>query len=553
MSQAETVIPPHSEIDPRYTWNAPSVFPSVEAWEAEFESVAGALAGLTQYTGRLADGPATLADAFDLLQMLARRADKLHSYATMDYAVDTANQPATKRYSRVQGLHGQLATASAFVDPELLAIGEETLRRWLAEEPRLAYLGHYVDNLFRKAAHIRSAEVEELLGMLSAPFANAEMTASMLTDADLKFPPAVGSDGGALPVTQGTLPKILSGADREARRTAWEGYMDTHLAFKNTLASNLITSIKNNVFTMRARRHTSTLEMALHDHNIPIAVYHNLIATFRKNLPTWHRYWRLRRKVLGVETLQPYDIWAPLAGSRPQVSFEQAVDIICQGLAPMGEAYVATVRRGCLEERWVDVYPCRGKAAGAFSDGSPDTHPFIMMSFTDEVFSMSTLAHELGHSMHSYLSGRAQPMIYTQYGMFVAEVASNFHQAMVRAHLLETTHDPAFLLAVIEEAMSNFHRYFFIMPTLARFELEVHRARGARRGPQRRRHDRSDGRSVRRGLRRRRPHGSRADRDHLGHLRSPVHRLLRLPVRHRHLRRQRAGPAHLVRDARRGR
>jgi oligoendopeptidase F len=474
MTPTEAAVPHRSEIDPRYTWNAASVFPTVEAWEAEVERVAGDLAGLQQYAGHLADGPATLADALDASQALKRWVYKLYVYAGMDYAVDTRNQPAAKRYGRTQGLAAQLAAASAFVGPELLALGEATVRGWLAEEPRLAYLQHYVDNLFRKQAHVRSAEVEELLGSLAAPFANVETTASMLTDADFKFPAATGHDGSAQPVTQGTLGKILAGADREARRVAWEGYMDTYLAHKNTLAANLLTSVKYNVFSMRARRHASTLEMALAEHNTPIEVFHNLIATFRKNLPTWQRYWAVRRKTLGVDILQPYDIWAPLTGSRPTISYEQAVEYICRGLAPMGEDYVATVRRGCLEERWVDAMPCQGKRGGAFSSGAPGTHPFIMMSYTDEVFSLSTLAHELGHSMHSYLTWQNQPVLYSDYGMFVAEVASNFHQAMVRAHLLANETDPAFQIAVIEEAMSNFHRYFFIMPTLARFELEVH-------------------------------------------------------------------------------
>jgi len=203
-------------------------------------------------------------------------------------------------------------------------------------------------------------------------------------------------------------------------------------------------------------------------------VFYNLIDVFKKNLPTWHRYWRVRREALGVEELHPYDIWAPLSGNRPKVEYERGVQLICEGLAPLGEEYVETVRRGCTVDRWVDVYPNRGKQGGAFSSGAPGTHPFIMMSYTDEVFSMSTLAHELGHSMHSYLTWQHQPVLYAEYGMFVAETASNFHQAMVRAHLLETIQDPAFQLAVIEEAISNFHRYFFIMPTLARFELEVH-------------------------------------------------------------------------------
>ncbi len=469
-------IPAHSDIEPKYTWNAPSVFPTDEAWEAEYTSLASDMTGLKAYQGHLAEGPAVLADAVAAVESLIQRVYKLYTYAGMAYAVDTNDQAAAKRNSRIQGLAGQAMAAAAFLDPELLAIGEPTLRRWLADEPRLAYLGHYVDNLFRKQAYVRSAEVEELLGLLADPFGNASMTHSMLVDADLKFPAATTADGRQLPVTQGTLEEILAGPDREARRMAWEGYMDAYLAHKNTLASNLLTSVKNNVFTMRARRHVSTLDMALYDPNIPTAVFRNLLDIFKKNLPTWHRYWGVRRKALGVETLQPYDIWAPLTGERPAIPYEQAVAAICAGLAPLGQEYVETVRRGCLEQRWVDVYPCQGKMGGAFSSGAPGTFPFIMMSYTDEVFSLSTLAHELGHSMHSYLTWQNQPILYSDYSMFVAETASNFHQALVRTHLLEANPDPAFQISVIEEAMSNFHRYFFIMPTLARFELAVHQA-----------------------------------------------------------------------------
>ncbi len=308
-------IPAHSEIDPKYTWNAPSVFPTVEAWEAECASVAADLAGLQQYQGHLADGPAVLADAMTAIQSLVGRAQKLHTYAGMSYAVNTNDAAAAKRNGRVQGLWGQVMAAIAFLDPELLAIGEATLRKWLAEDTRLAYLGHYIDNLLRKQAHVRSAEVEELLGLFAAPAANVETTFSMLTDADFKFPAAVTPGGDEQPVTQGTLSKILAGPDRDARRSAWEGYMDTYLAHKNALASNLLTSVKNNVFAMRARRHASTLEMALDGHNLPVEVFHNLIAVFKKNLPTWHRYWAVRRKALGVDALHPYDIWAPLTSS----------------------------------------------------------------------------------------------------------------------------------------------------------------------------------------------------------------------------------------------
>jgi oligoendopeptidase F len=392
----------------------------------------------------------------------------------MSYAVDTTDQAAARMQSRAQGLLGQALAAISFIDPELLAIGQETLNRWIFSEPELAFMRHYVDNLFRRQVHVRSAEVEELLGLLVDPLSSISTTMSMLTDSDFKFPPARTSDGKEIEVTQGTLGTILEGPDREARRTAFEGYTSTYLAYKNTLANNLLTSVKSNMFMMRARRHSSTLEMALFESNIPAQVFHNLIATYRANLPTWHRYWRIRRKALGLDTLYPYDIWAPLTLKRPRIPYKDCVDLIIKGLAPMGEEYAGTIRRGCLEDRWVDVYPNQGKMQGAFSTGWKGTFPFILMSYDDTIISLSTLAHELGHSMHSYLTWKHQPFIYSDYSIFVAEVASNFHQAMVRAYLLDTHEDRDFQISVIEEAMSNFHRYFFVMPTLARFELEMH-------------------------------------------------------------------------------
>jgi oligoendopeptidase F len=204
-------------------------------------------------------------------------------------------------------------------------------------------------------------------------------------------------------------------------------------------------------------------------------MFHNLLGIFQKKLPLWHKYWRIRRKALGVKKLHPYDVWAPLTAKKHKVPFEQAVDWICEGLAPMGEEYVSVMRKGCLEDRWVDWSPNAGKREGAFSTRVPsDTHPFIMMSYTDDVGSMSTLSHELGHSMHAYYASRAQPMIYYTYPSIIAETASNFNQAMTRAHLLKTNPGKSFQIALLEEAMGNFHRYFFIMPTLARFELETH-------------------------------------------------------------------------------
>jgi len=339
----------------------------------------------------------------------------------------------------------------------------------------LSLYEHYVNDLFRRQAHVRDAEVEELLGLLSDPFGTVRSTANMLANADFQFKPARDSNGNKVELTQSTFDAILNGSDRKARQTAWENYNDKYLEYKNTLASNLTASIKQNVFNMKARRFNSSLDATLFNRNVPVEMFHNLIGIFKKNLPLWHKYWQIRRKALGVKTLNPYDVWAPLTTKKHKVTFEKAVDWISDGLEPMGSDYVNIMRKGCLEDRWVDWSPNAGKRQGAFSTRVPqDTHPFILMSYTDDVGSMSTLAHELGHSMHAYYASSAQPMIYYSYPSIISETASNFHQAMTRAHLLKTNPNKYFQTALLEEAMDNFHRYFFIMPTLARFELETH-------------------------------------------------------------------------------
>jgi oligoendopeptidase F len=472
---AELTLPRHTELPTQYTWNAPSVFPSDEAWENEWNAInAGLAAHAEKYQGQLANSAALLHEGLQARDETVRRAQVLTVYADMVSSVDSNDQKAVAMSGRARSLYGQVLATFAFVEPELIAIGAVKLRGWANSEPRLALYAHYFDDLFRKQAHIRSGEVEELLGMLADPFSSVSMNESMLTNADFQFKPARSSKGEELIMSQSTYDGLIHSPDREVRRTAFESLTDEYLAHKNTLANNLVTSIKQNVFRMRVRRHDSTLAASLFEDNIPVAVFHNLIDVFRRNLPTWQRYWAVKRKALGVDQLHYYDIWAPIATQRPTVSYEQAVEWICAGLAPLGEDYVRAVRQGCLQDRWVDVYPNQGKVGGAFSTGAPGTHPFIMMSYHNDLFSLSTLTHELGHSLHSYLTYENQPVIYSNYSLFVAEVASNFHQAMVRAHLFKTHSDPQFQLTLLEEAFANFLRYFFIMPTLARFELDIH-------------------------------------------------------------------------------
>jgi len=468
-------IPTRDKLDPKFTWDAASVFASAAAWDGEIRKILEDIPSLKSFQGRLAEGPGALLEALHAQETLLRRASVAYVYAGFSYAVDTTDQQAAGMRGRAQDMYGRVLAAAAFINPEILLIGQTQLESWMQQEPDLAVYRQAFADLFRKQAHVRSAEVEELLGMLSDPLEGASNSTSMLTNADLKFKPGEDSHGRKVEVSQGNITtQLMWLPDRAARKTAWENYMDRHLEYKNTLATNLATSIKANIFRMRARKHESSLAASLFDLNIPVEVFHNLIDTFKGKLPVWHRYFELRRRALGLRQIGYYDMWAPLAKKSVKVPYEKAVRMICEGLAPMGREYVETVRRGCLEERWVDVYPNQGKSNGAFSWGAPGTHPFIMMSYTDEMVSLSTLAHELGHSMHSYLTWKHQPLVYTDYSLFVAEVASNFHQALVRGHLLETVTDQNFQIAVIEEAMSNFFRYFFQMPTLARFELETH-------------------------------------------------------------------------------
>jgi oligoendopeptidase F len=466
---------PRSKVKKDQTWNAESVFPSPEAFDAEVKSLLDSLPAIKAYQGHLGDSPDTFIEAMSAMETLSQRASKVQVYATMSSAVDATDQQGAEMNGKATSALAQVSAATAFVDPELLAIGEVKLRQWLQDEPRMMLYEHYFNDLFRKQAHVRDAEVEELLGMLRDPFSATRNTTNMLANADFRFKPARDEKGKKIEVTQSTYGAILNGSDRKARRTAWEHYNDRYLEFKNTLAGNLAASIKQNVFNMKARNFSSSLEATLFNSDVPVEMFFNLIDIFKKNLPLWHRYWKIRRKALGVKTLHPYDVWAPLTTKKHKVSFEQAVDWICEGLAPMGEEYVSVMRHGCLEQRWVDWAPNAGKRQGAFSTRVPkDTYSFIMMSYTDNVGSMSTLAHELGHSMHAYYASRAQPMIYYLYPSIVAETASNFNQAMTRAHLLNTNPSKSFQIALLEEAMSNFYRYFLVMPTLARFELETH-------------------------------------------------------------------------------
>jgi len=472
-------LPRREDVPDEKKWSVESVFAFPELWEGEYARVESLLPALAQRQGQLGSSAAALAEALEQRDAVGLAAYKVYLYATMQRAGDTGNQTFAALISRAQGLFARFAEATAFYEPELLALPPERLEEWAGSEPRLALYRHYFETLALRRAHVRSEEVESILAQVSEPLAAIQTAADVLTDADLTFKPVTDASGSLLEVAQGTISDLNRHADPAVRRLAWESYADGFLSVKNTLAACVSGQVKQTVFESRVRHYPTALEASLAPNAIPTAVFDTLLTTFQANLPIWHRYWGLLQKGLGVERLHCadvpiYAVPAPIPKAERLVSFADSVDMICRGMAPLGGEYVSAMRRGLLEERWVDLWPNKGKGSGAFSTGVPGTRPFIMMNYRDDIFSVSTLAHELGHSMHSYLTWEAQPSIYANYSLFVAEVASNFNQALVRGHLLDENRDRDFTLGVIEEAISNFHRYLFVMPTLARFELDCH-------------------------------------------------------------------------------
>jgi oligoendopeptidase F len=324
------------------TWDLESIYPTEEAWEAAVASLPPQLEQLSGWRGRLGESAAGLADWLKLMEAAMQEAARIMAYASLAYSVETSNQETAARQDRARGLFSRAAAAISFAEPELLALGKEQLEAWMEAEPRLGLYDHFFDSILRRREHVRSAEVETLLKQVFDPFGTATATHRILSDTDLRFVPATAAEPEAEPIeiAQGNIGALLTHADRSVRRTAWEHYADSYLSYKNSFANVLATGVKQDVFFARARNYESSLAAALTPNNIPTSVFHNTIETFKRNLPLWHRYWRVRRQALGYETMYPYDVKAPLTAKAPEMSFAQAADWICEGMAPLGEEYV---------------------------------------------------------------------------------------------------------------------------------------------------------------------------------------------------------------------
>ncbi len=466
-------LPKRSELPKEQTWDLESIFASEQAWRVALEDVRNSGQQIAAYKGRLAESGTTLFLALEKSEALFLAARIMTMYPSLLSATEGTNTHYSSMYAEAGAAYSQLAGAAAFMTPELLSIPQATIEQFMQQEPRLERYRQELRVLQKQKDHVRSGEIETLLAQVQDPLNTGYVVSNAATDADMKFQPLENGTE----VSHTSVGELLSGTDSSIRQAAWESYADGHLAFANTLAATLQGSIKAYVFNMRSRGYNSSLEMSLSRNHIPVQVFENLLATFRANLPTWHRYWALRKKAMGGQLhtfdIPIYDSPAPLIAS-PKMTFAEASQTILEGMKPLGATYNDPMRKGLFEQRWVDWGQNQGKGAGAFSSGAQGTHPFIFQSWSDDLYSMSTLAHELGHSMHSYLTRTTQPTVYAEYGLFVAEVASNFNQAMVRAHLLKTADTKEMKLAILEEAFSNFHRYLFVMPTLALFERELY-------------------------------------------------------------------------------
>jgi oligoendopeptidase F len=434
---------------------------------------------LARFAGTIGASARQMSDALKAREAAEVVARRVVLYASMLHDGDQINQDNQARLDNARALSSRLAAATAFFEPELLAVAPATVEQYLREEQDLAPYRHYLDKLGLLRGHIRTPDVEEVLALAADVTRSPANIHGALENADLTFGTITGEDGQEVVLTQGNSGTLIGSAVRAVRRAAWQAYADGYLAVKNAMAGTLAGGVKRDVFYARARRYSSAREASMQPHNLQAAVFDNLIATVRAHLPLWHRYWAIRRRALGVAALHPYDIDVPLATAEETIDYDRGVELLLAALAPLGEEYVAVARRGLTDERWVDRYANLGKGSGAHSTGAHGTRPFLTLNYDNTLLSLGILAHELGHSMHSYFSWQNQPPIYATYSMFVAETASNFNQALLRAHLLKE--DPRgsapsrrFQVAVIEEGMANFYRYFFIMPILAQFELDAH-------------------------------------------------------------------------------
>ncbi len=470
-------VPTRSEVPLEHTWNLESIYQSDDQWEQDFKRVEASIPELQQLEGTLGQDGEALLRALQQRDEASKLLEQIYVYAHLRQAEDLGNTHYQELTDRVSSLAARFGAAIAFFDPEIIAISDERMEEFYQRVADLQVYRHALSELRRQREHIRSAEVEAVLASAREISRAPESIYEMFVNADLKFPVLKDEHGNDVELTHGRfIPVFMESKKREVRQAAFDALYGTYSKWSNTIGTALASHIRSQIFYARARKYESALHAALDPNAIPTSVYTNLIETVNRNLSHLHRYMRLRRRMLGVDELHMYDIYAPLVADVDyKYSYDQAREMVEQGLAPLGAAYLAPMSHGLREGRWVDVYENQGKRSGAFSWGAYTTQPFILMNYQETLDNVFTLAHELGHSMHSYYTRRTQPYVYGNYTIFVAEVASTLNEALLVDHLLKHTDDRSLRMYLINHQLETLRGTLFRQTMFAEFEYESYR------------------------------------------------------------------------------
>ena len=465
-------IPAREEIPEKDQWALEDLYPTEADWKRELESLPQDRTYLASFAGRLGTSAKALYQYLDASEKLSVKAERLGNYCMRKADEDTRNAAAQAMQGRFMSAMVELSAACSFDTPEIMALSDETLDRFYAECPELERYRRYLTDLRRRKAHTLSAAEEKLLAAAGEMSQTPDTVYTALADADLTFRDAVDAEGNAHPLTQGTFVQLEESPDRTLRKSAYENLYDGFAAFKNTAAAVLNGQNKQLKFYADARKYDSALEASLDGTNVPVSVYDNLIEAVHKKLPSMHRYVRLRKKLLGVEELHFYDIYTPLLSDvDKRIPYEQAKQTVYAALAPLGEDYRAILKEG-FDHRWIDVYQNQGKRSGAYSAGTA-VHPYVLLNYTGTLDSQFTLAHEMGHALHSYLSNKHQNPIDADYVIFVAEVASTCNEALLMEHLLKNTTDKKERAYLINHFLDQFKGTIYRQTMFAEFERNI--------------------------------------------------------------------------------
>ena len=468
-------LPSRAEIPVQFTWDLAPMYATDDVWESDFASVPPMLEELVQYRGRLGTDAPTLLGAMTLNDALGQRVERIVVYALLRRDEDTTNATYQALGDRAEQLAVRAEAAGSFIRPELLALPDGTLDRFMEEEPGLRLYAHVFDDLLREKPHVLSDREETLLAQAGEMAGAPGTIYGMLANADLKFGTMRDENDEEIELTEGRYTRLIRSLDRRVRQTAFTQLLAAYEAHRNTCAASFAANVKKDIFYSRARSYASSLEMALYGTNVPPAVYTNLIDSVHAQLPHLYRYLDLRKRVLGLDELHIYDVQVPLvADAADSFPYGEGTGMVLAAFAPLGSDYAATVQDGLLRGRWVDVYETPNKRSGAYSWGAYDTQPYVLLNYQDTLRDVFTLAHELGHAMHSYHTRHTQPYVYGGYTIFVAEVASTLNERLLTHYLLEHTSDPAVRMAIINNALDDFRGTLFRQTMFAEFEKITH-------------------------------------------------------------------------------